>query len=295
MNDIQAEKHNVNQCVKLCERYMADCDSAIPEAVSGIPDENLIKSLRGKSPDEIAKRLAEWNRNIRTALEQKYGKISSIKAGDADNKTAADLEVFFESGDRLDIELKFGSETNSNIGLATFERLFGISLEMPCEIRSRWFEQVYAEKEKTEEEWHGFRKAFYNSRIAALNQKCEDRELDDEQTGFLVNSILNSSGSPSSRGSRVVKFVLKRGRMVMVEPLETKGTWIGTKTNLIANPLKNRLNFSIEDDEHRVTFILNWKNTYRKNGIAVPAKYGFGSASINIFARKKKGKASNGK
>lgn len=290
MDDFKMEKHNVNQCVKLCEQYMADCGSGIPEQVSLIPDENRIKSLRRKSLDSIAKTLDKWSENIHSGIEQKYGAIASIETGNADNKTAADLAVSLESGMKLDIELKFGSETNSNIGLATFERLFGISLEMPCDVRNQWFEQVYVTKEKTEDEWHSFFKEYYNGKIDPLNQSYEGKTLNEEQTNFLVNSILNSSGSPTGNGSEIVKFALKQGRMTMVEPIETRGAWIGTRTNSIVDPLKNRLNFAIEDDEHRVTFILNWKNTYRKNGIAVPAKYGFGSASLNIFARSKKSK-----
>ena len=289
----KASVHNVSGCTSLCEQYISNPDSSIPEAISLIPDENRISILRGCDAGRIGKRLEAWRGDICAGLERKYGHLASIEAGSADNKTGADIAATLEDGSRLDVELKFGSETNSNVGLATFSRLFGVSLEMPIEIRQKWFKMVYADGERTEEEWHQFRKAYYNGKIAVLNQKFDGQALSEEQGSFLVDSILNSSGSPMGNGRNSVKFVLKRGRMAMAEPVENSGKWNALRTNPIGNPLKNRLNFAVESDALRILFILNWKNTYRKDGIAVPAKYGFGSAAVNVFVRKKKAKQDN--
>ncbi len=277
---------DVNHCAKLCESFFENQNKDIANEIANIPDENRIRCMRKKSDEEIYKTLSDFFADVTNDFKENYGDIQSIECSSNDNKQVADIII--HSDKDYNCELKFGAETNSNIGIESFENLFPFSFVMPSETRENWFNDVYVNHTKTEEEWLAYKKNYYNNAISNFNSQYQEKTLTDEQSNYLVNNIVNSSGSASKSCGNYVKYVLKRKHLVRKDPVKNEGSWQISSVSSISNPIKGRVNVNLTNGEYNVRFVLNWKNTFRKNGVEVPAKYGFGSPSYNVFVKKVK-------
>ncbi len=275
---------DVSLCSKLCEQFFVTQNYGIVDKINELSDENRLRCLRNKSRDKIYSILSGYFQD----LKEDFGMYDSIENSSISNRDYADI-VIMSNGKRYDCELKFGAETNSNIGLESFKNLFPFDFSIPIEVRNDWFNKIYLQNQKTEYDWLCYKLGYYNKLINDFNSIYGNIKLSGSQIDYL-GKIINSSGSTNSNCVNYVKYVLKRNHLVRKNAVPMSGNWKVLIVPDLLNIYKSRVNISLTNNEYNVKFILNWKNTYERNGVRIKAKYGFGTPSFNVFITNANGK-----
>lgn len=125
----EVKKHDrknvdVSKVTKICEDAMcdgADID-AIAEHISTIDDSNRVLALRGLGAEDIRETLVSWREDMIDIVSEKYGlspdDIMVSPGNSMGNSGSSDLVLTIkDTGRDIAVETKFGSATNSAIGL----------------------------------------------------------------------------------------------------------------------------------------------------------------------------------
>lgn len=291
---------NVDQCTRYAEAAMCGQMDFYARQIAAIPSEKQkAKVFRNKTAFQIEPILVRLSEEIRKSIIGKYylnrpgTRIDDIVLTQSsnDNRTGADL--FHDwNGIPIAIEVKFGAETSRNIGMDTFDRIFGtdvFSIAMSREIRKDW-ERQFLEDGRDEQRqltrlWEAVNNAI--DQFNAFNA-ARGFVLPSQNQEYMEDAILNTTGDGTFRGE-FMKFVLDGCDFSDFKRIPTRiGTWTIDRTEKIDGRNIVRCNVFVRnyDTNVEIKYVLNWKNNYPLKGNRadkVSAKLGFGSPSWNVW------------
>lgn len=291
---------NVDQCTRYAEAAMCGQRDFYARQIAAISSEKQkAKVFRNKTSSQVESILVRLSEEIRKSIIGKYYRNSPgtriedvvLTQSSDDNRAGADL--FHDwNGVPIAIEVKFGAETSRNIGMDTFDRIFGtdvFSVATSRMIRKEW-ERLFLddgrdEQRQLERLWRAI-----NGAIDKFNAFNENRGfvLPEQNQMYMEDTILNTTGDGSFRGE-FMKFVLDGNDFSDFKRIPTRiGTWTIDRTERIDGCDIVRCNVFVRnyDTNVEIKYVLNWKNNYPLNGNRadkVPAKLGLGSPSWNVW------------
>lgn len=289
---------NVDECVR--EAELSLCGDIVEHALNITKLENPIRvsSFRNKNADEIINILTNCRDTIKRYIIAKYYKdksypLEKIKLNHTsdNNKIGADLYHILPSGEKIDIEVKFGAKTDRNIGMAIFDKIFGCAIfskTLSVEQREKW-KALFIKDESEKLQFERLNNAL-NEAVKVFNdyQQKKNNILLDEEQDFMEDYILNSSGGYGTKSSKnFIKFILEGSELKDFKHIPTGiGHWIVQDVYPISSNCK-RINVYVMnyDTNIQIKYTLNWKNNYFISELnkKVPAKLGFGSSNWNVW------------
>lgn len=277
---------DVYTCSKICENTMVDRDyHGAAASIADIPDNHRLLMFRGHDATFIEHALRIYHDYLIDAMAQRCDcpreEITLMSAAD-DNRVGAD--VIGDHGGRLvDIELKFGSETNSNIGMATAS---GIAGDVTGILAGRF--SASSRRERLNDLLTGATtlrdiQAGNIECFLTVADECTPRPLDHDERSNLERllSRSGSSSAPSAVGREYMKVtLLSPTRIFRSEAHYHEESWMRS-----IEVTANRLNVLLDGEHNHVRMTFNNKNNLHYPGGKVPARYYVGSPSFNVFVK----------
>lgn len=271
---------NVNEAVNYLEQLMVEgIEGPALDAFLSLSDKEIPTQYRKKTDSQKITALTAQYKAFHTHMDQ-LDDNNPLQLNDQSNHDGADAVK-----GEYDIELKFGMETNANIGLGTFFSIF----ELGESLFDYWTVEA-----------RNYRKALYSSElteevdILAHNQRALEHiahhfnqiysDLTPDQVGK-VNQVITGSGSVRHKTDRPYrKYVFTAKGVEEVEPLPVSAAYISTAT--VSE--RGRFTLTLMGDALVVKFVLNGKNTVRyttEDGrkVKFSAKTLLGSPNFNVF------------
>lgn len=261
-----------------------------------IPDENRPESYRKRNRVELSNFFDFMNARVRKTVEMVTNLIAvSIMGGSKDNKDGADLIVTFNDKSKADIELKFGQETNRNIGNSTMDKIFRIEggetfVKIGDKIRKSQNEcanNVHNDELIIESNLHKELLSIYDE----LNDLFINKKISLDYNSILSELKKSGSSSFNNNNNKYIKIaVLYKSKafscfdVISLNGFE-KNNW---RIREIQLGNKNRINIFINNDFLNAKFVLNWKNNFIKDGKVYKAKLGLGTSNWNVWIKKEK-------
>jgi len=278
-------KANVYACTKHAEMALVNLDQCHILAISKLPDNNRCEIFKNKSYDEIMEILILYRAFIIKTINEKFGcGIVTITKSSNDNKIGADL-ICVCNGNVINVEVKFGNETSSAIGMKVFSDIFETTLFTTMldlrHVRRLWHRMFI--NEGYNEELQLAR--LYSAQIdygKQFNEQFAGKILGNDTVDFIEQNIINNSGSSAYKCENYLKFGIVDDEFAIIDFQYFRGRkWTIMPINIDD---EKRINVRIESDANEVvTFILNWKNNYNLRGHGkFASKLGLGSPSWNV-------------
>lgn len=282
---------NLYECVNHCEKFLVDDDETHIKDILTLNNNNIVKCLRNKSETDIKHILLSLRENIISVVKEKYN-TNDVKLfnSSSNNKLFGDLYCIVND-EQINIEIKFGKETNSNIGMKSFIQFMNddiIKSYLTQSIRKEWIKQMI--EENLDEEKQLLRLSNHlNQLIDEYNKKFNGVYLTTEQVDLLLNKIINSSGSITCDCNNYLKFVSIGSKFILEETITFKdNNWKFDEISHITNDNKRMVIHISNDHNEKIYLTLNWKNDYNiKNIGKVASKCGLGCPSWNVNIRRK--------
>lgn len=291
---------DVDQCTRYAEAGL--CGDAKGNSLKIARIDNSLRNIifRGKSADQIETMLLSFSSKIKRTVSSKFGfPCDKLLASSDDNKDGADLYSIGPSGERVTIEVKFGSYTDKAAGMEAFSKIFDTTIfsdALSNNQRKAWQELVRNEypdlSKQLKRTTDTLNKAAtdFNELMARNGHK-----LSEKSQNFMEDYLLNNSGSYDSHTNNYIRFeVTKDGSDINDVMLVKKGcgSWRVEDIELM-NPFdeKARINVFAYNDETnlQIKFTLNNKNDLhlKNSSIKIRSKYMLNSPSWNVWIRKK--------
>lgn len=255
-------------------------------------------SFRNKNRKQIEEYFLNSNESLKDTLLDicECDEIIEIKEDSIDNKVGSDLIVKLKYDNDVSnqkIELKFGAETNKNIGIEAFDKIF-INLNEEDYFKNKFSEiknnqRRYADRHPRD--FDGLIKNLKNE-IDILSEDCN--ELADSDNLIIdseeMNTNLSTTGSiANNSGSKPFKKIrMDYDDIIEIDILDYSGNWKFTDISSLPDKDKARIQFWVSNSKTKVKFLSNNKNDYNYNGTKYPAKTGLGSYCFNVWAYKEK-------
>ena len=288
---------NVDKCVRECEAGLCGNNRKSAQSINNIKNNERVLVLRNKPTDWIYEFLKNGQKVIKSKIKQDFYTNSDITTesitllpSSNNNKLGADLLHILPNGESIDIEVKFGEETNKNIGQEVFSKIFGTNCfaEELSVISRRQMLNTFLEQNQDEGQQLNRLFAKINKAIKVFNKHIElqDSTLTSDQQKYMEQEIINNSGnSLKNYKDYYLKFTLTGINFSDTKQIQTgKGYWIVQKAKTL-NEDTRRANIFVFNPETntRIKYTLNWKNNYKSKSVKFPAKLGFGSSSWNVW------------
>lgn len=260
-----------------------------------IPENQKPISFRSISFIDIGSFFSKLNPALKKLIEIYYSEpVISIAEDSNNNKIGSDLFVTTKSGNFTKtrrVELKFGAETNRNIGNGAMDEIFEITDKITS--FSSIFKNISAQQKKFMTGNLDNTTAGYTNLEKLLLEAATTLEnLYDN--GFLsINSekmytLLTTTGSLSNQTSmedlmkiRVdFTYDFENSLKIMDRP-NVSGSWSVSRIGMAENSI--RVEIRTSNAIVSTKFLLNWKNNYNFKGVTYPAKLGLGSSSWNVW------------
>ena len=288
---------NVDKCVRECEAGLCGDTARHSQNITEIINAERVRVLRNKSAEWIEDFIQNGQKVIQNKVKQDFYPDANIPTDDIllqpssnDNKIGADLFHVLPNGEVIDIEVKFGDETDKNIGHNVFSKIFGTNCfaeELSVEARREMLEAFRSEQR---DEARHFTRLFEKINRAIENFNAHTRNqnstLTPEQQTYMEQEIINSSGSTSgSPHNHRLKFILTGINLRDAKQIKTgEGAWMIQRVKKLDNSIRRANVFVFNHQTNiQIKFTLNWKNNYKSNNERFPAKLGFGSSSWNVW------------
>ncbi len=285
---------NVDLCVRYAELGLCSNTFINAKKIFELDNKNKVKIFRNKTLKEVEDILLNCSKNIKIYINNNYynGKNNNILLNheNNNNKVGADLLHILPSNKIISIELKFGEETDKNIGMDKFNKIFScdiFSKILSVEKRKKWID-LYFNKENMDENKQ-FKRLFndLNNGIKIFNDfnKNKNWTLTKEEQDFMEENIINVSGDGKTKYDYYIKFLLNDSDFSSFSHITTGiGQWIIQEVDYLSNDIK-RVNVFVRnyDTNVEIKYTLNWKNNYKYKNIVAKAKLGFGSSSWNVW------------
>ena len=291
---------NVDQCTRYAEAAMCGQTDLYAQRIAAISSETQkARVFRHKTAPQVETILVRLSEEIRKSIIGKYYRdrpgmrIENVLLTQSSDDNRAGADLFHDwNGIPIAIEVKFGEETSRNIGMDTFDRIFGtdvFSVATARGIRKEWERQFLKdgrdEQRQFERLWCAVNGAI--DRFNAFNA-ARGFVLPEQNQIYMEDTILNTTGDGRFRGE-FMKFVLDGSDFSDFKRIPTRiGCWTIDRTERIDGHDIVRCNVFVRnyDTNVEIKYVLNWKNNYPLRGNRddkVSAKLGFGSPSWNVW------------
>lgn len=291
---------NVDRCARYAEAAMCGKANLYAEQISAIPVEaQKPKVFRHKTAVQVEAILVRLSEEIRKSIIGKYYpdqtgmRLENVLLTQSSDDNRAGADLFHDwNGVPVAIEVKFGDETSRNIGMETFDRIFGtdvFSCATSREVRKQW-ERQFLEDGRDEQLQFARLWGAVNDAIDRFNEFNAARGfvLPKQNQDYMEDTILNTTGDGRFHGE-FMKFVLDGDNFSDFRRIPTRvGKWTIDRTERIDGHDIVRCNVFVRnyDTNVEIKYVLNWKNNYPLRGNKsdkVSAKLGFGSPSWNVW------------
>ncbi len=213
-----------------------------------------------------------------------------LSKGSNDNKIGADLYHSLPDGQTVEIEVKFGLETNKQIGMLQFERIFGTDVftkAIDLLTRKNWVAE-FVDNDFDESLQYSRLVLSLNSATHSFNKISAGKNytLTKVEQDYMESLIMNNSGNSYKTRDHYLKFVIEGDDMRNIKELPTGlGYWNIDEVKNLTEYVKRVNIFVINKTTNiQIKYTLNWKNNYKISGRGkVSAKLGFGSPSWNVW------------
>lgn len=291
---------NVDQCTRYAEAAMCGAVDYYARLIYTIRDERCkVRIFRNKSETQVAQILARLSEEIRKAIIAKYyadrpgTRIEDIQLTQSSRNNRQDADLcHFLRGRPIAIEVKFGAETNRNIGMRVFEQIFGTAVftEATSRLARRNWEDFFVAEGRDAAAQYQLLWQTLNGAIDAFNAFNASRGfvLPAANQRYMEKVVLNTTGDGKFDGE-FMKFVLDGDNFSDLKRIPTGiGRWTIYRTERIDGRTVSRCNVIVRNYETNVQikYVLNWKNNYSLRGNKqdkVPAKLGLGTPSWNVW------------
>jgi hypothetical protein len=288
---------NVDLCVRECEKALCSDLSKHSQIVSNLPNKERISLFRNKNYLEIRNILE----NSKVAIQSKivssfynnhfeFDKILLHKSSN-NNKIGADLFHILPNKKVVEIEVKFGLETDKQIGMQQFEKIFGTNIfskTLDLSTRKLWKEKFLNNRNEEEQ----FSRLFsrLNDAVDEFNMFIMKKSytLSLMEQSYMESLVFNNSGDEIKMSNYYLKFAVRDENMKAIKSYQTGvGVWNIQKIEKISEHVKRINIFAINKTTNMgIKYTLNWKNNYRlSTNEKVSAKLGFGSPSWNVWIK----------
>lgn len=282
-------KHNVDFCTRLLEKSFTlndICD--VIYAIENIPNENRVSLLRNKSGNDIKNIIVDMKMfldRIISNLASRYG--HRIMSEDTNNRNGADLYTIIDNK-KYNIELKFGHKTDRALGMKALMNLLdfdGFKNALSLSIRKQWRNLIENEADNFFSQEKRLKNTL-NEAIIQFNNNFSNYILNQSEQDYLVNNIINNSGTPEKSCENYIKVSFADGEFQQINIVPNIGQWVVDNIELLSD-MNRRVKIVIRNEmiKKRVEFLLNWKNNYhkRETDYFIPSKYGLTCPSWNVW------------
>lgn len=287
---------NVDLCVRYSQKAICIDINKYSELIEELDNSIKTNLLKNKDKEEIKDILSRSKNSILVQIRNDYyrGKKNLNKIilfeGSNDNKKGADINHRLENGELIDIELKFGQETDRNIGMKQFEKIFSTTIfSKALDIKKRkiWKELSLIEYPKISAQEDRLKNEL-NNPVDLFNKYIKNKNytLSKNEQNFMENFIINNTGDGESKPKYYMKFLLEENQTNNMKLMPTKiGSWEIINVKKLDNKIKRVNIFTINRTTNlQIKYTLNWKNNYKlSNDKKVSAKLGIGSPSWNVW------------
>lgn len=279
---------NVDKCAREAELALCENLDEHINNIIDIEDKFKVKCFRNKTYKEIENILTLFKNYIMNTIKETYN-FSEIKLEKSNNSNfdAADLYCI-NNNKRVDIEVKFGAETNSNVGMRVINNFFNTDLFKEClnnKTRKEW-KTLMIEDNLNEDNQLKRLSTVLNITIDRFNDEYGNKPLTNEQIQTLNTRIINNSGSASAQCENYIKFSCLNGIPKEIKTVKfSDNNWKILPINNIDNNHKRLIIHLSNNNDEMVSFTLNWKNNYKIKDVGeISAKCGLGSPSwiVNV-------------
>lgn len=286
---------NVDLCVRYSEKALTGNElKKYSSLIYNLPNEEKLHLFRSKTEEQIEALLYDSKRIIKERINEifydslmNYEDIK-LEESSNDNKVGADLFHILENNEKIEIEVKYGGSTDKNIGMKSFEQIFGTSIytvSLNPKVRKEWFNHF--QKTLSEEQQYKLLFSKLNEATDIFNDHIKKKNylLTPDEQKFMENLIINNSGDSLTTAEHYLRFDIKGEGLENIDNYRTGiGRWHIEKVKKIDGDII-RTNVFIRNFESSlmIKFVLNWKNNYKHEGNSYPAKLGFGSPNWNVW------------
>ncbi|WP_029513021.1 hypothetical protein [Mycoplasmopsis iners] len=269
-----------------------------------IPDSNKPISFRNRSYNDLEKFFSICNFQVRKIIEiNNESKMIDLLEDTNNNLVGADLIAAQEKDNFVysqRIELKFGAETLANIGNDSMNTIFGLNnsqvnfVSLAKNLKNKQQKFVIDEKNGANEKSFSNLESLINDFVKQLNFLNQNKLMKINKDE--LNNLLNTTGSIKNShlvGNNLLKLFINykkdiKQSITVAKKLNLDGEW--TIKSIKKSEDSNRVEIKISNSINVVKFLLNWKNSYKKNNEVYPAKLGVGSSSWNVWVYEEKSK-----
>lgn len=286
---------DVDQCVRECEAALCDGVELHAKNIFRLPAFQKVRLLRDKTEQQIITILENCKQTIQIQIATEfYGNriaFGDVKLEKSSNNNRDGADVFHQlpNGKTIDIEVKFGAETNKAIGMAQFRQIFGTDIftEALNPVQRRAWVALYQQNPNPDSQMNRLVENL-NTAIDRFNELNfgKNYTLTPGEQLAMEAVIINNSGDNRRQSDHYLKFIVEGTSFRDLKKLPTGlGTWTILRVNKLDVKTK-RLNVFVinQTTKLQIKYTLNWKNNYQIPGIGkVSAKLGFGAPSWNVW------------
>lgn len=286
---------DVDSCVRECELALSGDLEKHSGNIVLIPDSRRVGVFRGKPREYIKTVLENCKKSIQVKIANTFYENTPyneiiLNKGSNDNKIGADLYHSLPDGQTVEIEVKFGLETNKQIGMLQFERIFGTDVftkALDLSTRKIWVAD-FVDNDFDESLQYSRLVLSLNSAIHNFNKLSAGKNytLTKGEQDYMESLIMNNSGNGHRTRDYYLKFIIEGDDMRDIKELPTGlGYWNIDEVKNLSECVKRVNIFVINKTTNiQIKYTLNWKNNYKISGRGkVSAKLGFGSPSWNVW------------
>lgn len=285
---------NVEFFTHLAERALTTDDlslrSNIFDQMSNLPLQNKVTLFRHTERSTYDGLFDNYKSSILNKLSKNGSELPILRQKSIqNNQRNADL-IGISGNDVTNIELKWGQETNSNIGVSSFLEVFSSLPESILDYFS--LENRTKRKQLMLDNTNNFDlSTIYNENSVAytkfarlFNQTYSKSKVSSDNIE-VISEIINGSGSfKNSSSASYLKVIISPKGTEFQDPYT-----LSEQCNVSASFSKDRLTIFCVFDKTIVKLIMNCKNNIhvRNSDIIIPSKSMLGSISFNLWARRK--------
>jgi hypothetical protein len=285
---------NVDKCVRACESALVGDVKYYSDIIYSLNENEKILIFRKLKVENIEKILLDYRGKIKKEISKRfYGGIIepdliTLIQTSNNNKDGADLKHILPTNEVINIEVKFGSATDKQIGMNQFFEIFGIDAfarALDLNNRKKWL-TIYEKNNDDQQQIDRLFKVL-NESIDIFNDIIVNKGflLSNDQQVHMESLVINNSGDIRNQKQKYLKFIFSDKDFYGTDNLKTNaGKWNVRLVKKLDRENK-RVNIHLVNEVTNISikYVLNWKNNYKHNGKSIKASLGFGSPSWNIW------------
>lgn len=256
-----------------------------------IPSNQKPTSFRNAGSDEMKKFMYELNSNLKKTIREAY-RFNAEKIVESSKNNLVDSDiVIINKQEEINGELKFGEETNSNIGNSTMDTIFkfeGITFaEIAKTIQSKQRKFVITDGNFDELKVLKNLDCVLDEVVKKLETSIDVNQVKIDSKA--IEKLLTISGSlAKANDHKTIKIRIdfsqnSENQIKPMNDLRAEGEW--TIMSLKKTENSSRIEIKCTNGIMSCKFLLNWKNNYPIKGKKekAPSKWGLGSSSWNVW------------